>query len=563
MRRPRRRTDGLRLVSVAVVLTLAWIGTGYRLYDLQANQADGFAERGFDQRLRSEELAADRGSIFDRDGGVLAMTVDAVTVYANPREIDDPETVAAFLAPLVGVEAATLADRLGRDTSFAYMARQLERRHADRVRMAQLPGVYFIPEPKRVYPSAGLAGQVVGLVRVDDNRGLEGVELQYDDVLTGTPGSLLVERDPQGNHIPQGEYAVVPAEPGSDLVLTIDREIQYVVEQRLLAAVEAADAEGGSAVVLDPETGEILAMANVPAFDPNRRDRVDADELRNRAVTDVYEPGSTQKLVTIAAAVDAGIVVPADVFTVPAELVIDDKRYTDVSKHPDRLTVADIVAYSSNIGTILIQEEAGNEILHRYLQAFGVGVATGVDFPGEAPGVLRPVEEWCKTTCGASTAIGYRVSVTALQMAAAYGVIANDGVWVQPHLVREIVDGRGTRSPVEPLARPVVSRQTAGLMRDMLEGVVEKGTGKLAAVPGYRVGGKTGTTEKYVIELGGYGDDVVASFIGMAPIADPKLVVAVIIDAPAGGEFGGVLAAPVFADIMEAALHQMGVPPDA
>ena len=562
MKRRFRRGENVRLLSVAIVLTIAFAGTGFRLFHVQTREIGGFAERGLDQRLRTEGLAADRGTIFDRDGGVLALTVRAVTVYANPDEIDDPATVAAFLAGMVGVDSATLTERLGRDTSFVYVARQLERHEAERVAAADLPGIYFTSEPKRVYPANGLAGQIVGLVKVDDNSGIEGIELEYDDILTGVPGSLIVERDPQGNPIPQGVYAVAPAEPGSDLVLTIDREIQFVAEAALLEAVLATGAAGGTVVVIDPDTGEILAMANVPEFNPNDRSDAVSERLRNRAVTDVYEPGSTQKLITVAAALDYGVVVPEDVFEVPDELLIEDKPYSDVGNHPDVLTVSDIVAYSSNIGTILIQQALGNEAFHAYLDAFGLGHRTGVDFPGEASGVLRPASEWCQTTCGASTAIGYRVSVTALQMAGAFGAIANDGIWIQPHLVKEIVDSEGSRRPVEPRARPVVSQQTAALMRIMLSGVVEKGTGSRARVEGFRVGGKTGTTEKYLPELGGYGDDVVSSFLGMAPIDDPRLVVAVIIDAPANGEFGGEIAAPVFAEIMQAALHQMGVSPD-
>ena len=246
----------------------------------------------------------------------------------------------------------------------------------------------------------------------------------------------------------------------------------------------------------------------------------------------------------------------------PDELLIDDKPYSDVGNHPDVLTVSDIVAYSSNIGTILIQQALGNEAFHAYLDAFGLGHRTGVDFPGEASGVLRPASEWCQTTCGASTAIGYRVSVTALQMAGAFGAIANDGIWIQPHLVKEIVDSEGSRRPVEPRARPVVSQQTAALMRIMLSGVVEKGTGSRARVEGFRVGARPAPPRNTCRSSAGYGDDVVSSFLGMAPIDDPRLVVAVIIDAPANGEFGGEIAAPVFAEIMQAALHQMGVSPD-
>jgi cell division protein FtsI (penicillin-binding protein 3) len=546
-----------------VIIVLAWIGVGYRLFDLQGASAEAYASKGVDQRLRHEELPAWRGTIFDRNSHELAVTVDAVSVYVDPREISDPAAVAAVLAPLVDGAVDELTDRLDRDGSFVYITRRMEREAAARVAAAALPGVHFLDEPKRVYPAGELAAQVLGFVQFDTNEGLEGLELQYQSVLSGTPGELIVERDPYGQPIPQGAYMISPAEPGADLILTIDREIQYAAQQALTEAVAATGSEGGAVVVLVPATGDVLAMANVPTFNPNEKTESDRPAFRNRSVTDVYEPGSTQKLITVAAAIDAGVVVPSDLFPIPRELVIDDKSYTDVGRHPAELTVHDIVAFSSNIGTILIQRELGDERFHEYLVRFGLGAATGVDFPGEADGVLRPADEWCATTCGASTAIGYRVSVSALQMAAAYAAIGNDGVWVQPHVVDEIVDGAGSRRPVAPQERRVVSSDTASHMLAMLEGVVEKGTGRRAAIDGYRVGGKTGTTEKYLVAQGAYGDDVVASFIGMAPIENPEIVVAVILDAPAGGEYGGQVAAPVFAQIMEATLHQLGVPPHA
>ncbi len=563
MERRARRAANMRLLSIAGLVVIAWAGVGFQLYRIQGPGAEAYAERGMDQRLRSEELAADRGTIFDRHGRELAVTVDAVTVYANPRQVTQPDVQAALLGPMAGVGVEVLAERLAKDTGFVYVQRQLERRDADRIAAAGFPGVHFTKEPKRVYPAGALAGHVLGLVRVDDNRGLEGLELQYDEVLAGKPGRLLVERDPDGHSIPQGEYQVVPAEPGADLVTTIDAEIQYATQRTLDRVVEESGAVGGSAIVIDVATGELYAIANAPSFDPNHRDAYDPETYRNRAVTDLYEPGSTQKLITIAAALDSGTVAPWDEFDIPDELIIDDKTYEDVGQHPRRLSVTEIVTYSSNIGTILIQDELGNELFHEYLGRFGLGNPSGLDFPGEAGGVLRPVEDWCATTCGASTAIGYRVSVTALQMASAYAAIANDGLWVRPHLVREIVDGEGARRPTMAEKRPVVTADTAARMRAMLAGVVAEGTGTAAAVPGYRAGGKTGTTKRYDPVLIYDHDDVVASFIGMAPIDDPRLVVAVVIDTPAGGEFGGQVAAPAFAEIMRAALHQLGVPPDA
>jgi len=552
-----------RLITVGVLLVLAWVGIGYRLVVVQALEADLYAEHGLDQRLQREVLAADRGTIFDSDGRELAVTVDSVTVYANPREIEDPITVARLLAPLLHQNMLDVLDALDTDGTFAYVARQMEREDAERVRAAQLPGIYFLTEPKRVYPMGELTGHVIGIVQTDDNQGLEGLELQYDQLLAGVPGELLVEKDPHGLTIPLGEFQVVPAEPGSDLVLTINTEIQFAAQQALQRAIERTGAEGGSIVVVDPANGEILAMVNLPTFDPNDFGSADPAAFRNRAVTDVFEPGSTQKLITVSASLAAGIAAPETILHIPAKLERGETVFRDFTSHPSDLTVTGIVAHSSNLGTIMLGEMLGARELHRNLHAFGLGRPSGVDFPGEASGLLRDAQDWCEATCVASTSIGYGVSVTTLQMAMVYATVANDGVWVQPHLVKEIVDGRGARTPVDPLQSRVIDAETAATMRRMLEEVVSGGTGAYAAVAGYRVGGKTGTTKKYLIDEQRYSeDDVVASFIGMAPIDQPRVVVAVVLDSPREDASGGKGAAPVFAEVTLAALHQLGVPPD-
>lgn len=562
--RPRRATNNRRLAAVGVVLVLAWTMVGYRLTVVQGARAEEFAERGLDQRLQRRTLPADRGTIFDRDGRELAVTIDSVSVYANPREMDDPEAAAMQLAPLIDRNVTDLARELTGGSAFVYLARQLGPETVAPIREADIPGVYFLTEPKRVYPTNGLAVHVVGFVRSDDNVGLEGLELHYDDALAGIPGELLVERDPAGLVIPQGEYQVEPAVQGSDLVTTIKVEIQYAAERALARGIERTGATSGSVVVVDPATGEILAMVNLPSYDPNARAEVPGDAIRNRAVTDVFEPGSTQKAVTVAGALESGLVTPSTPFDIPDKIEIQDTVFEDFTVHPSRLSVTEIVTYSSNLGTILLGDLIGARQLHAIMEQFGQGTRTGVDFPGEAAGVLRPSDEWCLTTCLAGTSIGYHVSVTPLQMAMVYATIANDGVWVQPHLVSEIVDGSGVRQQVEAAQRQVVSATTARQLRAMLQAVVESGTGALAAVPGYRVGGKTGTTEKYLSETQSYSEEaVVASFIGMAPIDSPRVVIVVVLDGPIEHASGGRGAAPIFAEVMLAALNQLGVPPDA
>jgi len=566
--------DG-RLVVLGIAFAVAWVGIGFRLVRVQGFEGDRYAEQGEVRRVRHEELSAPRGTIYDRDGVELAVSIDAITVTVNPSELEDPQGMARLLAPMVGVPRSVLRERFTRpESQFAFVARRLESSQARKIRdlvaEREIEGVYFETEPKRIYPAGELAAQVVGFVRDDDMEGLEGLEWKYDDALAGLPGSQIVERDPYGNPIPQGEFTVDPAIPGADLVLTIDREIQFVTQQILAQAVTDTNAAAGTVIVLDVATGEVLAMATAPSFDPNDRSHTDPHAFRNRAVTDVYEPGSTLKVVTVAAALEEDVISPRTELKVPARLEIGDKEYTDVVRtETQTMPVSEIVATSSNIGTILIQQLLGNRAHYGYLAAFGLGSIASGDLPGEASGRLENVKDWCDTTCGPSTAIGYRVDVTPLQMATVFAAIANDGVWVQPHVVKEVIAADGSRTSFQPTERPVVSEETARTMRLLLQGVVETGTGSRAAIDLYTVGGKTGTTEKFVPGEGYSKDDRVSSFIGIAPIDDPRIVVAVVLDSPSGEledgsdlRFGGVSAAPVFAAVAEATLHRLGVPPD-
>lgn len=564
-----------RLLALGLAFALAWVGIGFRLVRVQGFESPQWIERGELQRVRHEDLSAPRGTIYDRDGVEMAVSIDAVTVTVNPDLLKNPGALARLLAPEVGVPRAVLRERFTKPGSqFAYVARRLEASRAqeiqDLIEEREIAGVYFETEPKRIYPAGELASQVVGFVRDDDMEGLEGLEVKYNEALAGVPGKQQVERDPYGNPIPQGDLIVDPAEPGADLITTIDREIEYAVEQILERALAETNAISGTVVVLDVATGEVLAMATAPSFDPNKFAEADPATFRNRAVADVYEPGSTLKVVTIAAALEEGVISSRTKLKVPGMLEIGDKKYTDVG-HRDtrRMSVAEIVAQSSNVGTILIQDLVGNQRHHQYLTAFGLGQIASGDLPAESAGKLEHFSDWCDTTCGPSTAIGYRVDVTPLQMATVFAAIANDGVWVEPHVVREIIASDGSRERYEPTERPVISASTARTMRRLLRGVVETGTGSLAATPSYTVGGKTGTTEKFVPGEGYSEEDRIASFIGIAPIDDPRIVVAVVLDSPHGEtedgddlRFGGVSAAPVFAEVAEAALHRLGVPPN-
>lgn len=550
-----------------VSFALSFVAIGWRLVDVQALQAERYAELGREQRVRRVELAAERGTIFDRDGNELALSVPQQTVWADPRAVTDPAGYARQLAPLLephgdtaAVEGA-LVERLSkRDAAFVYLRRKVDDGVAAKIAALGLPGVDFVPESKRHYPS-DLAASVIGLVGTD-NQGLGGLELQYEKELAGTPGELVVERDPQGRDIPQGVRRYAPPEPGSDLVLTIDHGLQFEAERALADAVDQFGARGGRAIVVDVTTGDVLAMANVSAGHDGAPTGPDAHTERNRSVVDVYEPGSTNKVITVAGALEAGLVAPGTGYTVPDHLPIADHVFTDHDPHPtETWAVRRILVESSNVGTILIGRTLGKERLDHYLRAFGFGRETGLNFPGESAGLLLDPEDWWATSMG-TVPIGNGLAVTAMQMLDVYATVAGGGVWREPRLVRATVDAGGGRHD-RPLGetRRVVSQETAHLVRSMLVDVVKEGTGTQANVPGYTVAGKTGTARKPIEGGRGYYEGrYVASFAGFAPAGEPRLAAIVVIDEPSG-VYGGVVAAPAFSRIMRHALRIEGIPP--
>jgi len=566
VRRTRRAAGANRLLVVLGVTVLAFLAISGRLVVLQVLDAGSLDQAAARQRLRAIELPADRGRVFDRHGGDLALSVAARTVYAQPRLVTDPAATARRLAPLLRRPTAELHRKLASGKPWLYLARKIPAARGEAVERLRLPGIGVLNDTVRNYPSGTVASQVLGFVG-NDGRGLAGAELQYDSLLRGRPGRLLLEQDPAGRPIPQGQRSVVPAQPGTDVVLTIDQHLQFVAERSLFLAVRRWQAKGGSVVVLSPSTGEVLAMANVPGFDPNRFAAARPDAIRNRAVEDVFEPGSTNKTITAAAALEAGIVTPATRMLVPSriELCPGVKTFRDSHEHAtESMSFADVVAQSSNVGTIKVAARLGAQRLARAERAFGYGRRTGVDLPGESPGIVTPVRDWRCTDLGVN-AIGQGVAATSLQMAGVYAAVANGGVLAPPSILRGTVDQRGRFQPVERKpARRAVSARTAHTLTRLLQGVVQgKGTGTGAALADWSVAGKTGTARVPNPKGRGYlAGAYMASFIGFAPAQRPAVVVAVVLDQPAKAIFGGVVAAPVFREVAGYALARLKVPPD-
>jgi cell division protein FtsI (penicillin-binding protein 3) len=560
---PGRGDGGKRLLVVFGATVLAFLAITGRLVVLQVVDATSLDQAAARQRLRTIELPADRGRVYDRNGNHLALSVDARAVYAQPRLVRNPEATARRLAPLLPRPVGDLRRRLASKTPWVYLARRVPAARGDRVARLKLPGIGVLDDTVRSYPAGPLAAQVLGFLDVD-GKGLAGVEQQYDGLLRGRPGELLLEQDPQGRPIPSGQRRLKPPTPGTDVVLTIDQPLQYVAERALYQAVRRNHAKGGSVVVLAPATGEVLAMANLPDYDPNRYTKATALARRNRAVEDVFEPGSTNKTITAAAALEAGVVTPGTQVRIPwaLELCPGVKTFHDSHKHGlEVLSFADVVAQSSNVGTIKVASKLGKQRLAKAEQDFGYGRRTGIDLPGESPGLLTPVSSWRCTDLGVN-AIGQGVAVTVLQAAGVYAAVANGGVQVAPSLLKGTIDAHGRFQPAERRpSRRVISKRTATTLTAILQRVLTgRGTGTEAALGAWTAAGKTGTARKPNPHGRGYLPGAyVASFIGFAPADHPAVAVAVVLDQPTP-IFGGVVAAPVFREVASYALTRLRVP---
>ncbi|MBN1172609.1 MAG: penicillin-binding protein 2 [Micromonosporaceae bacterium] len=580
-RKPRKKPprlprlgDPIRRLRVATVLTfVVFTVIAGRLVQIQVTDAKAYAHQGLIDRLKSIELPAPRGTIYDRDGAILVHSVDARHVFADPTQVKDPEATATKLFEVLGKVGVTRSDILarikphklsdGQAAQFEYLARGIDVSLGEEVEALGLPGIDTGRDERRDVPNHDLAANVLGFTRKSDGVGLAGIEAGYNTVLKGVDGKRTFEvgESNLAREIPGGYSQTTPAQPGSSLQLTIDRDLQHTVQSIVTQRAQQVQATFACGLVLDIKTFEVLAQASYPTYDA--ADPFDTPETQRRdACTEkVYDPGSVHKALVVGAALEEGIVEPATAVIVGPSVKKGGTVYTDHirQKSGTAMTLPGILALSSNVGTIAIADQLGKERLVEYQRRFGLGAATGEGLPNESPGKVLPAGEWTGTSYG-SIPIGDGVAVTALQMAAAFATIANDGLWIQPHLVRATIGADGKKKGNQPLpARQVISAGHAAELRTMLEAVttLDNATGRSAAIEGYRIAGKTGTG--LYVQNGKYAAGNVASFIGLAPADAPRYVVAINAHAPSGT--GGTICGPAFHDIMSFVLGKYQVPP--
>jgi cell division protein FtsI (penicillin-binding protein 3) len=551
-------------------LLLVWVAAiGYRLVHLQVIHYGEFQQRAARQQQRTIEVSPRRGIIFDRNGHELALSVSVDSVFAVPSEINDQQATSEVLGKVLGLDASEIRARMKASHAFAWVARQLEPQTAARVRALNLRGVYFQKEPKRYYPKRDLAAQVLGYVGLDDE-GLAGIERSAEDQLRGEPGKMLIQRDARGRWF--GRVEQQPA-PGADLVLTIDEKIQYIAERELEQAMHETRAEAGTVIIENPRTGEIWALANRPTFNPNLARGITPAQMKNRAVSDIYEPGSTFKIVTVAAALEEKLTKPEEVIDCQmGSITVGGLRIRD-HKPYGLLSVEQIVANSSDVGAIKLGLRLGERKFDQYIRAFGFGSQTGIELPGETRGLTKPVQRWSKVSIGAIS-MGQEIGISAVQLGGLIATIANGGAFVQPRILMpsgSATDAKMAQVPgtFVPAAfhpaeqKRVISPETAARMKRILQAVVQYGTGRTSQLDGYSSAGKTGTAQKVDPNTGAYSKTkYVASFAGFAPVNEPAVVIVVILDSAVGLHQGGQIAAPVFKRIAQQVLPYLNVPHD-
>ena len=551
------RTSRLLIFYLSVVLW--FLAVSVRLVQLQVVESDDYREKALRQRKGYVDLRSRRGEILDCHLEEFAISVEAGLVQAHPHKVDDPAGAARQLAPILGLAEQELYDKLISETRFRYLAREISPRQMAQIRQLRLAGIDVAGDSKRVYPNRELAAHVLGFVGVD-GKGLSGLEFVYDDQIKGREGRVNFRFDAKRRRY--GREADESPTSGNVMVLFLDQSIQHAVEQVLNRTVESYQAKSGSAIVMNVQSGEVLAMASYPGFNPNNYTRSKLENFRNRAILDIYEPGSTFKIVTLAAVLNEGLSNPDESIDCRVGTVkLGGRVYREAAKGFQTLTFNEVLARSSNVGTIKLGLRLGDERLHTYIRKFGFGAKTGIELPGEQVGLLAPPSRWSRVSIGALS-IGQEIGVTPLQLLRAFAVLANDGYLVKPRIVNRILSARGdVLDESEPQREAILSPATAREMRRAMALAVEAGTGRRARLSGYSSGGKTGTAQKFVD--GAYSKTkYVASFAGFAPLDDPILASIVVIDEPKGASYGGVVAAPAFKQIMERSLIHLKVPRD-
>jgi cell division protein FtsI (penicillin-binding protein 3) len=548
---------------VCLSLLLGFFIIGGRLFYLQVLQAEVGAHQAQQQHQKTVVLQPDRGVIVDRQGHPLALNVEVASLYVRPLSLQDPQRTARSLAPVLQMPVAQLRDLFTRNQPFVWVKRHVPENIVKKLEAMKISGMGLIREPHRFYPKGELVSHIVGFAGID-SQGLEGVELQYESYLKGERNLVRYQRDALGRKIssPQSQE-LVTLPTGYHLTLTVDEVLQFIAEQELAQALKRSGAKSGSIVMMDPLTGAILAWALHPTFDPNHVAQFSAQDWRNRAVTDPYEPGSTLKIVVAAAALEEHVMSPETlIYGGEGQMAVAGTIVHDPAK-TSWMTFSEAVAQSSNVGAIKVALELGPDRVFEYLKAFGFGEKTEIDLPGESSGILREPHKWSGRSLS-SIAMGQEIAVTPIQMVVAMSVVANGGWLMTPYVVSSVLDSQGhvilTKDP-QPKRRPI-SMETADALTRILETAVETGTGRRAKLGEYRAAGKTGTAQKFDPEIGSYSSSkIIASFVGFAPVEQPRLTMLVMIDEPKIGNWGGEIAAPVFRKVAERVLPHLGVLP--
>ncbi len=533
-----------------------------RLYQLQIVQHQEFSEKAKKEQVRVINILSERGIIYDKNLQPLAINVSSYSLYAHPGRISQPQILADALCPILKADKSSILKKLTKDRVFVWLERKLSLREKREIENLNLPGIGFVEERKRFYPQREIASHILGFVGVD-NQGLSGIEYYYNDKLKGEKGRLLLKEDALGHKIPFTEMVLKEMAVGKNIVLTIDSTVQSIVEQELFLALEQTKAVSVEALFMNPQTGEIIALANKPDYDPNSYSHYSSYSVRNRVVQSLYEPGSTFKAVTASALLNKGVMDMESKIYCNEFLQVADRTFSDWKRFEKEMSFAQVIYNSSSIGTIKAALKMGKKTLYQYITLFGFGKRTGIDLPGEARGILRSPSQWSSTDLPCIS-IGQGIAVTPLQMVVALCGVVNGGKLLKPYIVKSILDSQGKivlqNHPV--VIREAISSFTSERVRKILNGVVREGTGKKSQVEGYSIGGKTGTAQiPSPGKMGYFPNKYIASFMGFAPVGNPEIAGIVLIKEPTGVYWGGEIAAPVFGKILQRILPYLNILP--